>query len=480
MAIDAATEQKSLHLQRDGIADDQWTKLIPTMSREPFDDTVLYPTSDQVANTKLTSMRRTTRVCLPEPCDKLEAYSGFIPVDEESHSSYLFFLHILAKHKPEDKPLLLWIQGGPWKSVLFSQFLENGPLGMDADGKFFYREHSLIKFFNVLYLDAPVGSGYSFDENETYPTTIEEVTDHIARFIKRFLRVFPEYRYRDFYIAGESYAARPAVGIAHEILKKPRQFQLKLKGVMLGVPFLFSLLDLIDSSDYLYQSRLLDDSSRITFASWFQIIESRVGRKEYLIALDTLDKLVLNVPPTGVKTIYQLLTGFQNHGSIAKSQQQPEVGKYSTYANSTNFKRIIHVGSTRTLNAQRSKLEINLAKGDLFVEITTKFKYILENTDVLFYTAQLDAVFPEANIERCFKTLRWRGSESFKTAERKLWYKDDERSSTLFGYERIIGTLLYSTVILGGHDISLDRSDAVNDLYRRFLHLQKTKQLKWK
>nr|XP_054925164.1 vitellogenic carboxypeptidase-like [Dermacentor andersoni] len=173
---------------------------------EPFQDTVLYPTSDQVAPSKLTSMKERTRVCLPEPCSKLEAYSGFIAVDEESDSSYLFFLHILAEHKPEDKPLLLWIQGGPWKSVLFSQFLENGPLGIDADGNFFYREHSLIKFFNVLYLDAPVGSGYSFDENENYPTTIEEVTDHIARFIKRFLRVFPEYRYRDIYIAGESYA----------------------------------------------------------------------------------------------------------------------------------------------------------------------------------------------------------------------------------------------------------------------------------
>ncbi|KAH6922489.1 hypothetical protein HPB50_014974 [Hyalomma asiaticum] len=248
---------------------------------------------------------------------------------------------------------------------------------------------------------------------------------------------------------------------------------------MMGAPFVFPLLDLINSADYLYHSRLLDDTGRTTFAGWIQMIESRAGRQEYLTALDTMDKIVFNVPPAGVtRTVYHLLTGFENHGSIAKARLQPEVEKYYNYANSVQFRKVIHVNSSRTLDVARSGLEIALAKGDLFLDVTRKLQHILNSIDVLFYAGQLDAVFPEANIERCFKNVRWRGTELFKTAERKLWYKDD-RKSELFGYERIVGTLLYSTVILGGHDVSLDRSEAVAALYGRFLDLQKTKKLKW-
>ena len=32
-------------------------------------------------------------------------------------------------------PLLLWLQGGPGGSSIFGLFVENGPLGVDENGK---------------------------------------------------------------------------------------------------------------------------------------------------------------------------------------------------------------------------------------------------------------------------------------------------------------------------------------------------------
>ncbi|KAH9363898.1 hypothetical protein HPB48_004087 [Haemaphysalis longicornis] len=55
---------------------------------------------------------------------------------------------------------------------------------------------------NIIYLDQPVGAGYSFGKQ---PRTLEEAAVHNMRFLRGFLRLFPEYRKRDFYIAGESY-----------------------------------------------------------------------------------------------------------------------------------------------------------------------------------------------------------------------------------------------------------------------------------
>ncbi|KAL3188219.1 hypothetical protein MRX96_023965 [Rhipicephalus microplus] len=97
-----------------------------------------------------------------------------------------------SKVNPARKPLLLWLQGSPGVSSLFSQFLANGPLGIDADGKLYHRTYSLIRDFNVIYLDQPAGAGYSFSEKEEYPGTLDEVALQVGRFLRRFLRIFTE------------------------------------------------------------------------------------------------------------------------------------------------------------------------------------------------------------------------------------------------------------------------------------------------
>ncbi|XP_070377081.1 vitellogenic carboxypeptidase-like [Dermacentor albipictus] len=379
--------------------------------RVPLDDTVLLANSDRlkvINSERLKVIKQSSRVCLPAPCDKLEAYSGFIPVDNESDSSYLFFLHIKSDSESYQKPLLLWTQGGPWKSSLYSQFLENGPLGINAMGERYYRDHSLIKDFNVIYLDQPVGSGYSFDDNGRYPATLDQASEQVMTFLRRFLRIFSEYHRRDLYIAGESYGARSAAGVAYKVLKKTKQINVELKGIMLGVGFVFPLLDIIDSTDYLYYSGLLNDFGHTTLAGWFNMIRALVDKGDYSKAAEEHSKTVLNMAPAETQTIFQSLTGFQHHGSIARPQEPEEARQYMDYANSPEFKKIIHVNISRILDSARPELTKQLGSGDFFVDIERKLEFLLDRTPILFYTAQYDAVFPEVNIEECFKKLRWR------------------------------------------------------------------------
>ncbi|KAH6922632.1 hypothetical protein HPB50_017401 [Hyalomma asiaticum] len=378
------------------------------------------------------------------------------------------------------KPLLLWTQGGPWKSSLYSQFLENGPLGIDAAGDLYYRNHSLITDFNVIYLDQPVGSGYSFDENGRYPADLLEASEQVLTFLKRFVRIFSEYKDKDLYIAGESYGARSAAGVAYKMLNKARQIPLKLKGIMLGVGFVFPLLDLLNSADYLHYSGLLGDFGRKTFAGWFDMIRKLVDKKEYSRAAADLRRIVLNAPPPDNITIFEVLTGFQHHGSIARAREPEEVKKYMDYANSAEFKKIIHVNVSRVLDGDRPKLTVKLVLGDFFIDIKRKLEFVLNSTYVLFYTAQYDNVFPEMNIENCFKKLRWHGSELFLKVNRHAWFRQGNRSLPLLGYERKVGRLLYSNILWGGHDVSFDRSEAVKQLYHRFLRLVEGKNLEWK
>lgn len=431
----------------------------------PSDDLILNATSDLVNKEKLKQMKTDSRVCWPQPCDHLEAYSGFIPVEE---NKFMFFLHIKSEEDPEKKPLLLWLQGGPGKSSLYGELLENGPLGINANGTPYFRSHTLLKHVNLLYVDQPVGAGYSFGQSLT--GKLEETSIHLMRLIRRFLRIFDEYKDRDFYVAGESYGARSAVGVAQKIItRKPEQLPLNFKGIMLGVGFLFDLIDIINSGDYLYASGLLDENARYKFASQFEVIQSFVDKKEYEKAAGLLSQTVLNLRPKGEKSLFQKLTGFEHHGSIAYAERPREAIAYMEYANSTEFKKIIHVKSSRVLDGTRYQLGIMLALQDFFVDITTTVEFVLNNVSTLFYTAEYDAVFPAENLERNFRKLKWERSKAYQTACRRLWRKKD-KSGKLLGYVKRVQTLLHATVLFGGHYISLDCSEAVSELYEKFLN----------
>ncbi|XP_077546364.1 putative serine carboxypeptidase CPVL isoform X1 [Haemaphysalis longicornis] len=432
-------------------------------------DVVLYPTNDNIPEQELGEMRRSTRVCLPPPCEHLKAYSGYITVDKED-LSYMFFLHIKSPNNYRKKPLLLWLQGGPAKSSLFGQFLENGPLGIDADGKLYYRNHTILNEMNIIYVDHPVGAGYSFDDRERYPSTLEEMTVHLMRFLRRFLRLFPEYHESHFYIAGESYGARVAVSVAHRVMTRYiYEVPLRFRGVMLGVGFLFPILDLLNSTDYLYYSRLLDERGRALFAQQFDMIDKVAREGNYSLAAKLLRDTVLNLRRQGEKSLYQKLTGFQHHGSIARPKIPKEFSSYYRYANSTEFKKIIHVNPSHILDISRHKVMMQLAQGEFFVHNQTSLIEVLNKLHVLFYTAQMDAVFPATNIERSFKSVKWRGSKQFVAAPRQVWHREGNASLDLLGYEKIAGSVMYVNVLFGGHHISFDRSLAISDLYKRFL-----------
>ncbi|XP_077546361.1 putative serine carboxypeptidase CPVL [Haemaphysalis longicornis] len=441
----------------------------------PQNDLLLFPTNDRVRPDKLKAMKDSSRVCLPKPYDNLEAYSGFIPADKYA-TLFLFFLHIKSEHNAPRKPLLLWLQGGPGKSSLFGQFLENGPVGIDAYSRLYRRNHSLTNNFNVIYLDQPVGSGFSFrvENGEDYPKTLEEASIHVTRFLKRFLRLFPEYTDADFYIAGESYGARSAVGVAQRVLAPhPKELRLNFKGVMLGAGFLFPLLDIINSAEYLYYSGLLDQHGRDIFNNQFRTIERLVKEQNFTSAATLLSKTVLNWYAPKEKSLFQKLTGFDHHGSIAAPQRPAEIEAYYRYADTNDFKLILHVNPFRTLDATRAETVMRLAVGDFFVDIQEIVEYVLNRTHVLFYAAQFDAVFPAVNLERCLDKLNWKGKELLKKTQRKRWHREDNTSLELLGYEKIADQFMHNTVLFGGHYIFMDRSSAISELYRRFLKFSK-------
>ncbi|ONK58603.1 uncharacterized protein A4U43_C09F14760 [Asparagus officinalis] len=204
-----------------------------------------------------------------QPQVSFQQYSGYITVDKMKRRS-LFYYFAEAEADPSSKPLVLWLNGGPGcSSVGVGAFSENGPFR--PSGKILVRnEFSWNKEANMLYLETPAGVGFSYSSNDSYYAEVDDkmtARDNLV-FARRWLEKFPQYKHRDLYIAGESYAGHYIPQLADLMVQfNKREKIFNLKGIALGNPVLEFATDFNSRAEFLWSHGLISDSTYHIFTS---------------------------------------------------------------------------------------------------------------------------------------------------------------------------------------------------------------------
>jgi cathepsin A (carboxypeptidase C) len=117
-------------------------------------------------------------------------------------------------------PLVIWLSGGPGCSSGFGLFFENGPYSVNADMTLNKNEYSWNNNANMVFVDQPVGTGFSHvADDKSYGEFEPELASDFYEFFVGFLDRFPEFKGRDLYITGESYAGHYIPAIASNFVK---------------------------------------------------------------------------------------------------------------------------------------------------------------------------------------------------------------------------------------------------------------------
>jgi carboxypeptidase C (cathepsin A) len=131
-------------------------------------------------------------------------YSGYLDVGNGLH---MFFWFFEARHNPTTAPVATWFNGGPGCSSMIGLFQENGPCqfynGASTPSS---NPYSWNEYANMIYIDQPVGTGFSYGDNGT-PNVAGTVAaaPYVWLFLQAFYKQFPQYSSRDFGIFTESY-----------------------------------------------------------------------------------------------------------------------------------------------------------------------------------------------------------------------------------------------------------------------------------
>ena len=111
---------------------------------------------------------------------------------------------------------------------------------------------------NVLYLESPVGVGFSYAANtDVYKVMGDNMTaDDSLQFLLKWLDRFPEYKGREFFIVGESYAGHYVPELA-----AAKNAAINLKGIAVGNAILEFAAEQAALYEYLWQHAFLSDSA---------------------------------------------------------------------------------------------------------------------------------------------------------------------------------------------------------------------------
>ncbi|WZY83672.1 hypothetical protein YC2023_030056 [Brassica napus] len=172
-----------------------------------------------------------------------ELETGYIGVGE-AEEDQLFYYFIKSERNPSEDPFLIWLTGGPGCSSLSGLILENGPLAFNIESdsgnipSLVSTTYSWTKVANIIYLDQPVGTGFSYSRNRL--ANIPSDTGSAKRvheFVRNWLAKHPEYFSNPFYVAGNSYSGKVVPAVVQEIsIESCTLVAPSLQGYVLGNP----------------------------------------------------------------------------------------------------------------------------------------------------------------------------------------------------------------------------------------------------
>ncbi|KAG6489763.1 hypothetical protein ZIOFF_051042 [Zingiber officinale] len=203
-------------------------------------------------------------------------FAGYVTVNE-THGRALFYWFFEATHDAHNKPLLLWLNGGTSSSIylLFDQSLSRSDIQYseclmamevsEATGPGCSSIGYLIAEANLLFLESPVGVGFSYtntssDLNKLGDTiTAEDAYIFLVNWFKRF----PRFKSHDFYIAGESYAGHYVPQLSEKIFDEnkivPAKNYINFKGFIIGNALMDDETDQTGMIDYAWDHAVISD-----------------------------------------------------------------------------------------------------------------------------------------------------------------------------------------------------------------------------
>ncbi|XP_020520332.1 serine carboxypeptidase 1 isoform X2 [Amborella trichopoda] len=118
-------------------------------------------------------------------------YAGYITLGNEGNRRYLYYYFATSERIPSKDPIVFWINGGPGCSGMNAIVYFHGPFKIEEDKDYLINGVKVklnpfpwTKVSNIVAVDSPAGTGFSYaDNNDDYETDDAKTVSDLYKFV---------------------------------------------------------------------------------------------------------------------------------------------------------------------------------------------------------------------------------------------------------------------------------------------------------
>eukprot|EP00250_Pteridium_aquilinum_P021094 c25025_g1_i1 orf=291-1655(-) len=400
---------------------------------------------------------------------------GYVEVREGAHM--FWWLYRSPNQTRTEWPLVLWLQGGPGASgVGIGNFEEFGPLTTAL----LPRPYTWLQKADLLFVDSPVGAGFSYVENTSLLLTKDEdVATDLISFLRDFFETHQELQSSSFFIFAESYGGKHAtlLGLALNQAIKNGSVKAKLGGVALGDSWISPIDSVLSWGPVLKSFSRIDDYQEDIIQEDAKTIQMDINNGAYLDAFSGWESLENTISILSNKVdFYNLLYDQEPDSSSVFSQILNKENVFLKFGNYLKRKMLKETNQTEpdltsVMNGPiRKKLQIipetviwkeisgsvfSALEGEFMRDVIPKVDELLaDGVNLTIYSGQLDLICATQGTEAWVRKLKWAGMASFQGAYRKPLYCNSSGETAAF--VKSYKNLAFYWILLAGHMVPAD------------------------
>jgi len=390
-----------------------------------------------------------------------ESYSGFLTVDKNYDSNMFFWFIPATEVDPMTAPVVIWLQGGPGGSSMFGLLEIHGPFQSVFDGngnvQAEVNPHAWTKEANVIYIDNPVGAGFSYSDK--LPSTEEEVENDLYEFLIQWFQLFPQYQGLPFFPFGESYAGKFVPRISKKIHDENpgASIKINLSGLGIGDGFM-SPPDSSVYAEYLFNLGLVGELERDNLLKWEDNMKYHASVGQYQTAWeDWSDEFDVMLTAMGCPYYY----------GIDICNTPLEEDNYETFLRLPSTREAIHTGNLQ-FGSQSGQVYYSML--DVFMKSEREtVEFLLERYPVLIYDGNFDLICNHVGVKKMIDAMEnWSGKEKYYTTPQNVWNVGGETG----GYLKSVDNMKLFVMRNAGHMVPRSQPKYSLDMFTKFINNQ--------
>ncbi|CAK9159679.1 unnamed protein product [Ilex paraguariensis] len=400
-----------------------------------------------------------------ESTEDLGHHAGYYPI-QHSRGAKMFYFFFESRNSKQD-PVVIWLTGGPGCSSELALFYENGPFSIAHNMSLVWNEYGWDKASNLLYVDQPIGTGFSYTSDRRDIRHNEAgVSNDLYDFMQAFFAEHPEFANNDFYITGESYAGHYIPAFAsriHRGNKAKEGAYINLKGFAIGNGLTNPEIQYRAYTDYALDMGLIKNSDYESINKVLPVCEKAIklcgtdGTISCVASYFVCNSIFNSILARAGNINYYDIRG-QCEGSLCYDFSNME-----KYLNLKSVRDALGVGKIDFVSCSPTVYQAMLV--DWMRNLEAGIPELLEDgIKLLVYAGEYDLICNWLGNSRWVHAMEWSGQEEFKASPDVAFEVDGSEAGLLKSH----GPLSLLKVHDAGHMVPMDQPKAALDMLKRW------------